>query len=60
MQTLLLAADAGANPVNVEWLTLVTTIVIFYYLFTITIVYTYFSISHTRFICIKIYLCITV
>ena len=29
MQTLLLAADAGANPVNVEWLTLVTTIVIF-------------------------------
>ena len=39
MQTLLLAADAGANPVNVEWLTLVTTIVIFLLFFAVAAVF---------------------
>jgi F-type H+-transporting ATPase subunit b len=38
MPTLLLA-EAGANPVNVEWLTLVTTIVIFLIFFGVAAVF---------------------
>ncbi|MCH2141027.1 MAG: F0F1 ATP synthase subunit B [Phycisphaerales bacterium] len=33
-----LAADAGANPVNVEWLTLVTTVVVFLLFFGVAAV----------------------
>jgi len=39
MQNFLLAAEAGTNPVNVEWLTLVTTIVVFLIFFAIAAVF---------------------
>ena len=34
----ILASDAGVNPVNVEWLTLVTTVVVFLFFFGIAAV----------------------